>query len=97
MPKVIPPGLEIRERLARDSPTVTDYQSNLALSHINIGSMLRATGHRDDALKSHRRALEIRERLACDNPPSPTTSEAWQTATMISEICWTTWAVGTTP
>ena len=68
MPKSHRPGAEIHERLARDNPTVTDYQRSLADSHIAIGVLLEAMGRRDDALKSHRRAIEISEPLARDNP-----------------------------
>ena len=46
--KVTPPGAVIREKLARDNPTVTNYQSNLAISHTAIAVLLEATGHRDE-------------------------------------------------
>ena len=61
-------ALEIRELLARDNPTVTDYQQSLAVSHINIGNLLGEMGRRDDALKSYRRSLEIGEPLGDNNP-----------------------------
>ncbi len=40
----------IRERLAADNPTVTDYQADLALTCSNIGDQLRAVGRLSDAL-----------------------------------------------
>jgi tetratricopeptide (TPR) repeat protein len=61
-------ALEMRESLARDHPTVTEYQSNLALGHHNIGQLLIGKGATAKGLKSHQRALEIRERLARDHP-----------------------------
>ena len=63
-------ALAIFERLWREHPAVTQYQSVLARSHNNIGGLLSDTGHPAEAMKSHRRALAIRERLAHDNPTS---------------------------
>jgi tetratricopeptide (TPR) repeat protein len=58
----------IRERLAREHPAVTDYQSDLAESYNQIGNLLSETGYQAEAILSYRRALELRERLAADNP-----------------------------
>src|SRR5262249_53150001 len=60
--------LAISERLARDNPTVTQYQSGLAMSHITIGLLLVGAGRRVEALESFRRAVAINERLARDYP-----------------------------
>ena len=84
--KVTPPALEIREKLARDNPTVTDYQRSLADSHINIGVLLDAMGRRDDALKSHRRAIEIGEPLGATTRLSLTTRASWPSATTTSAL-----------
>ena len=60
-------ALEILERLVRDYPTVTQYQSDLAQIHNNMGNGLRAASWAE-ALESHRKAVAIRERLVRDNP-----------------------------
>ena len=36
--------LAIQERLAQENPTVTEYQSDLAGSHNNIGNLYADTG-----------------------------------------------------
>jgi tetratricopeptide (TPR) repeat protein len=61
-------ALAIQERLARENPSVTEFQSDLALSHHNIGRLQSATGHPDQALESYGKALAIQERLARENP-----------------------------
>jgi serine/threonine protein kinase/phage tail protein X len=61
-------SLTIFERLARENPSVTKYQNDLATHHNNIGNLQSATGRSDLALKSYGRALEIGERLARENP-----------------------------
>jgi tetratricopeptide (TPR) repeat protein len=61
-------ALAIQDRLARENPSVTAFQSDLAGSHYNIGSLQRATGHPDQALNSYGKALAINERLARENP-----------------------------
>ena len=58
----------IFERLARDNPTMTRFQGDLALSHNNIGVLLSVTGKPAEALRSHGAARTIFERLARDNP-----------------------------
>jgi tetratricopeptide (TPR) repeat protein len=61
-------ALAIRERLARDNPSVTEVQSDLAVSNQNIAVLQRATGRPDQALESYGKALVIRDRLARENP-----------------------------
>ena len=58
----------ILERLARENPTVANYQRELAGSHNNVANLLRATGRATEAMESYRRALELHKRLAHDNP-----------------------------
>ena len=58
----------IRERLARENPTVTQFQSDLATSHDNIGMLLRETGKPAEALAAYEQARAIQERLARENP-----------------------------
>jgi tetratricopeptide (TPR) repeat protein len=63
-------ALTIREHLARENPTVTQYRSDLAASYHNLGLAQSEIGQNDAALKAYGRAVEIRERLACENPAS---------------------------
>ena len=58
----------IRERLARENPTVTEFQHDLAKSHNNIGVLLSATGKPAEALAAYEQARAIEERLARENP-----------------------------
>jgi serine/threonine-protein kinase len=61
-------SLAIWERLARENPAVTLYQSRQANSHHSVGLGLATTGQPAAALESYRRALAIQERLARENP-----------------------------
>jgi tetratricopeptide (TPR) repeat protein len=58
----------IFERLAREGPTVTQFQADLANSHTNIGKLLFETGTPAEALASSEAARAIRGRLAHDHP-----------------------------
>ena len=58
----------IQERLARENPTVTQFQCDLANSHNNIGKLLSETGKPAEALAAHEQARAICERLVRDNP-----------------------------
>jgi tetratricopeptide (TPR) repeat protein len=62
------PRITLWEGEAGDNPSVTKFQSDLALSHNNIGILQGETGHPDQALESFNNALAIRERLARENP-----------------------------
>ncbi len=59
---------EIREKLASENPTVTEYQADLAWSYNMIGKLQHATGLSGEALRSYEKAHEIREKLARENP-----------------------------
>ena len=61
-------SLAIRELLARENPSVTQFQSDLAQSHNRIGILQRATGRPAEALESYKQARAILERLARENP-----------------------------
>jgi tetratricopeptide (TPR) repeat protein len=61
-------ALAIRERLARENPSVTEFHRNLAASHNDIGLLQSETGDTDQALESYGKALAIQERLARENP-----------------------------
>ncbi len=64
-------SLAIRARLARDNPSVIQFQRDLAACHNNVGGLQRATGRPADALASLEHARAIWERLARDHPESP--------------------------
>jgi serine/threonine-protein kinase len=61
-------AIGLLDQLVCDSPSVTEFQSDLARGHHNIAILLGQTGDPDRALKSHSKALLIRERLARENP-----------------------------
>ncbi len=61
-------GLEIRARLVKDYPPVTQYHGNLAESYHRIGMVQARSGKTVEAMKTLGKALEIRARLAEDNP-----------------------------
>ena len=56
------------ERLARDNPSVTEFQRDLARSHVNFGNRLNDMGNAALALDAFRSARAIGERIARDNP-----------------------------
>ena len=49
-------AVAILDALARDYPTITRFQNDLARSHNKLGVFLNQTGHQSDALESYRRA-----------------------------------------
>ena len=61
-------SLAIRQKLANAHPSVTQYQSDLAASHNNLGNLLGATGQIDAARKAYEAALPIWEKLADAHP-----------------------------
>jgi len=61
----------IRQKLADDYPTATEFQSDLATSHIHIGTLRRDTGQAAESLKAYESALAIRQKLAREHPESP--------------------------
>ena len=74
-------GLEIAEKLSADNPAVTDLRFKLAQGHYNLAmlmafprgpfptwNMLKAWGKPTEAEAELRRAVEILEKLAADNP-----------------------------
>jgi serine/threonine-protein kinase len=64
-------SLGIRERLARDHPTDSQYQRDLAQSHNALANMQTLMGRPAEALKSFRQALAILERATSDHPSVP--------------------------
>jgi tetratricopeptide (TPR) repeat protein len=61
-------SLSIRDRLARENPSVTEFQRDLAASHYETGKLQSETGHLDAAFQSYANALAIGERLERQNP-----------------------------
>jgi tetratricopeptide (TPR) repeat protein len=61
-------ALAIQERLAREHPTVTEFQRALAASHYNISNLLVETGKPSEAMTAYEQARDIRLRLARDHP-----------------------------
>jgi tetratricopeptide (TPR) repeat protein len=61
-------ALAIWQKLADANPAVTQFQSDLALSHNSIGDVLWQTGKPEEALASERQALAIWQKLADANP-----------------------------
>ena len=66
-------GMEIAEKLAADNPAVTDLRSLLAMHYSSMAfrrswNMLKAWGKPTEAEAELRRAVEILEKLAADNP-----------------------------
>lgn len=58
----------IRERLARDEPSNTDFQADVAIALDLIGHTLRQQGNLQRALDSYRKSLDIRQQLAPSAP-----------------------------
>jgi serine/threonine-protein kinase len=58
----------IWEQLVREYPTVTEYQSKLAMTYNATGVILHETGQPAEALAWYQRAQTIWERLAHDQP-----------------------------
>jgi serine/threonine-protein kinase len=61
-------ALTIREKLANDKPSVTEFQEDLAASYFNLGILKAATGKPAEARDWYQKALAIREKLAQANP-----------------------------
>ena len=80
-------ALAILRRLAEAHPNVTDYQSNLAGSHINLGGLLAATGQPAEARAAHEAALAIQRSLAEAHPAVTEYQSTWREATSTSASC----------
>ena len=60
--------MAIRHKLAEANPTATEFQSDVANSHLGIGFLLTKTGKLAEALKAYESALAILHKLAEANP-----------------------------
>jgi hypothetical protein len=61
-------ALAYRERLARENPTVTEYQRDLAASYRSLAIIQIIQGHDGPAEAAFRASAQIRERLTHDHP-----------------------------
>jgi tetratricopeptide (TPR) repeat protein len=61
-------ALAIFQKLADANPAVTQFQSDLAVTHHNIGAVLTEMGKPEEVLASYRQALAIWQKLANANP-----------------------------
>ena len=61
-------ALTIRAALAKADTTVTEYQSDLANTHYNMGILFRAIGRPEEAIASYQKALILYEALAKAHP-----------------------------
>ena len=60
-------SLTIRERLAREHPSVVRFRRDLATSHNQIAGQQHEIGQQAQSLSSHKQAIAIREQLVRDN------------------------------
>ena len=47
------------------------YQSDLAVSHANLGEVLKKTGHHAEAEQAYRQAIALQEKLVAESPSVP--------------------------
>jgi tetratricopeptide (TPR) repeat protein len=59
---------DVAEKLVRENPTVTAFQSRWADSYYQIGQLLRDLGQADRATMSLQKSIEIQENLAQTDP-----------------------------
>jgi tetratricopeptide (TPR) repeat protein len=64
-------ALALKEKLAADFPAVPVHRRDLAVTHNNLGALLRNQGKRAEAEAEYRGALALYERLAADFPAVP--------------------------
>ena len=79
-------ALDIRERLARDHPSVVAFQLDLARSRDYVAIQLFRAGEHAKGLEAHREVLRTRETLSAPAPGSriPATSSPGATTTSAS-------------
>jgi tetratricopeptide (TPR) repeat protein len=64
-------ALAIRQQLTADFPTRPDFRQELALSHNNLGSLLRVAGRLAEAETAYRDAMTVCKQLADEFPDQP--------------------------
>jgi serine/threonine-protein kinase len=64
-------ALAVREKLARDFPTIPQYQRDLAVCQSWIAGVLGDTGRIEEAKAFHEAAISTQERLAQAHPNAP--------------------------
>ena len=72
---------DLSRLLAGANPAVTEFRSNLALCHINIGQLKRQTGRPAEALRSFREALALKESV-----PQPGAAGLYDLACLLSQM-----------
>ncbi len=60
--------MAIQQKLADANPSVTEFQLDLALSHMSIGIVLSETGDPVGARRRYDKAIAIQQKLADANP-----------------------------
>ena len=70
----------IRERLTKQDPDNTGWQSGLSVSHMKVGDVLLAQGDLAGALTAYRASLAIAERLTRQDP----SDAGWQRDLFVS-------------
>ena len=61
-------AIALRQKLADDYPAVTEFRSDLARSHNNLGVLLSDTGKPAEAEAEYRKAIALDQKLADENP-----------------------------
>ena len=61
-------AIEVREKQARDNPTIGTYWNDTASFYVDVGLVQRKMGRLAEADGSFRKAIEIREKLVRDHP-----------------------------
>ena len=69
------------QKLADDNPAVTEFRSDLAVSHDSLGAVLWQTGKPSEAEAEYRKAVAIARSWPTTTPPSPDSAARWRRAT----------------
>jgi tetratricopeptide (TPR) repeat protein len=64
-------AIALNEKLAEDSPSVLEYQSDLAETNIALGVLLASANRGADAEPPYRRAIGLGEKLVANSPSVP--------------------------
>jgi tetratricopeptide (TPR) repeat protein/tRNA A-37 threonylcarbamoyl transferase component Bud32 len=64
-------AIKLQQQLAAEFPNRPEFRQDLAISHNNLGVLLRDTGRLKEAEAAHRDALAIRKQLAAEFPNRP--------------------------
>ena len=81
-------AMAIQQKLADDNPAVTEFRSNLAMSHNNLGWLLRTRASRRRRRPSSARRWRILQKLADDNPAVTEFRSGLALSHITSAMCW---------